>query len=129
LKDLQCVGSQVSIHESPLLSNIKKGKVGNYYKSEVLILVLLPRINKSIGMYWGLGFYIEKTHKSIALRFLVEGGINLLCGFSLGLVVCEFPFEILNCSRWFVLVIGFSDGGSHKRVPLMMNHSTSKGHK
>jgi len=49
------VGSQVSIHQSPTLSNVKKRAVEKYYKSKDLVLELSPQLNRSLRCMRGLG--------------------------------------------------------------------------
>jgi len=65
------VGSQVSIHQSPTLSNVKKRATEKYYKSKVLVLELSPQLNRSLGYIGNLGscvsleslqFFLEKLH-------------------------------------------------------------------
>ena len=64
------VDSQVGIHQSPTLSNMKKRVAEKYYKSKELVLELSPQLNRSLWcmgdgscVSWeGLQFFPEKLN-------------------------------------------------------------------
>jgi len=49
------VDSQVGIHQSLTLNNMKKRVAEKYYKSKEMVLELLPQLNRSLGCMKDLG--------------------------------------------------------------------------
>ena len=92
------VGSQVSIHQSPTLSNVKKRVAGKYYKSKQLVLELSPQLNRSLGCMRGLGICVSLEGLQLSPEKLQYEGFSILVQKNCTVKDLQF-WSIKNCKK------------------------------